>query len=347
MQPPLVATALVAALDLEDRIVATGELVARNHADIAAEVDGRVTQLLVEEGAAVEAGEALLELDPARRTLELDAARARVKERVAGLRNQQRETDRMRQLHGRGAASPSQLDAAETALRLAQSRVAASRAELGVAERAKDEATVRAPFAGRVVERKVSLGEYLKVGTPLVELVSLDPIEVVFRVAEVDSAAVAVGQDVVVRVASHPEERFAGTVDVVSPTIDPKTRTLRVKATLPNADGRLRPGLFARADLGTTQRKAVPVVPEEAVLQRAGGSYVFTMTPDLTVQRKRVRIAGFREGRIEIAEGLRGGETVVVRGHTDLIDGQRVRQPKAGPATVAASQTGDGEVAHP
>ncbi|MEZ4215139.1 MAG: efflux RND transporter periplasmic adaptor subunit [Myxococcota bacterium] len=322
----LVAVEPVVAIDFTERITATGELRATNHADIAAEVDGRVTELLAEEGAAVAEGAALLELDPARRKLDLAAARARVAEERANEENQRREVARLRELRRNDIASTSALDRAETALRLAESRLAGAQAELGVAERALAEATVRAPFGGMVVMRKVSLGEYVQLGTPLVELVALDPIEVVFNVAEVDSARVAKGQMVRVEVAPFPDETFAATVDVVSPTIDPATRTLRVKARLENPDGRLRPGLFARADLGIADRRGVAVVSDQAVLQRTDGSVVFTVTPaDMRAHRRLIEVGGFREGRIEVASGIGAGELVVVRGQSGLVDGQLVR----------------------
>ena len=108
--------------------------------------------------------------------------------------------------------------------------VEAARAELGVADRALRDASVRAPFAGWIARRDVSRGEYVRPGQPLFELVALDPIEVEFSVAERDSARVHIGQQVGVKVAPYPEEAFQGEVTVISPTLDPKTRTLRVQA---------------------------------------------------------------------------------------------------------------------
>lgn len=337
----VVAVEPVVAIDFTERITATGELMATNHVEIAAEVDGRVTELLVVEGSELAAGAAILELDPARRDLDLAAARARVSEANANLGNERRELERRRKLRANNISSTSALDKAETLYRLARSRAAGARAELGVAERALAEATVRAPFSGHLVRRKVSLGEYVQQGTPLVELVSLDPIEVVFNVSEVDSSRVHTGQRVRVTVAPYPGEEFEAIVDVVSPTIDPRTRTLRVKAKLQNAEGRLRPGLFARADLGIAERTGVAVVPDQSLLQRTDGSVVFTLTPDdMRVHRRVVQVGGFSEGRVEIADGVSAGELVLTKGHTTLVDGQVVRLPKpqSSPASVAAER---------
>jgi RND family efflux transporter MFP subunit len=322
---PLVETETVVLTDLEDRVTAVGEIVATHHAEIAAEVDGRVTELLVEEGAAVDADQPVLLLDPAKRRLELDRAEARVVEAVAQVENDRRRVARQRELFDQRIASQSTLDEAETALRLSEAKLTAARAALGVERRALHEATVRAPFAGLVVERKVSLGEYVRMGEPLVEIVSLDPVEVEFRVAEVDSSFVRPGQEVNVTVAPYPDRVFPAKVDVISPTIDPRTRTLRVKAALDNSDGLLRPGLFARADLGLDTREGVALIPSEAVLQRVDGSIVFVVEDGERVRRRVVGIAGFRDDAVVIESGLAAGEELVVRGHADLIDGQAVR----------------------
>ena len=327
----LVAVEPVVALDFTERILATGELRAPNHADIAAEVDGRVTELHVAEGTHVDAGTALLELDPVRRQLGVDAAKARVAETRAALQEARREVERRRVLRKSDIASIAAVEKAETEMRLTGSRLAAALAELGVAERSLSEATVRAPFAGMLVERKVSLGEYVQVGTPLVELVSLDPLDVVFSLAEVDSGRVEVGQRVMVTVAPYPDEEFEAIVDVVSPTIDPRSRTLRVKASLDNSRRRLRPGLFARADLGVAKRTGVPMIPDVAVLQRSDGSVVFVLDPDTSrVARRLIEIGGFQVGRVEVASGLRPGELVLTKGHPALVDGVLVRLYESG-----------------
>ena len=322
---PLVAVQPVVRADVQDRVTAVGELIATHHAEIAAEIDGRVTELLLVEGQAVEQGTALLELDPAKRRLTLASARARLRQAAASVENGRRQRDRQRELHDQRIAPRSALDDAQTRLRLQEAQLEAAQAELGVESRALEEATVRAPFAGLVVERRVSLGEYVQVGQPLVELVSLDPIEVEFRLAEIDSGQVRLGQPVEVGVAPYPNQKFSAYVTVIAPTIDPQSRTLRVKAALDNAEGLLRPGLFARADLGLTLHEKVVLVPAAAVLQRVDGSVVFVVSEDDRAERRLVEVARFRENFVQVDSGVEEGERILVRGHADLLDGQRVR----------------------
>ncbi|MGH2898974.1 MAG: efflux RND transporter periplasmic adaptor subunit, partial [Solirubrobacteraceae bacterium] len=267
LQAPPVALADATAVDLEDRIEATGELVSPNHATIAAEVGGRITALYVDDGAPAARDERVLEIDPERRNLEVRAAGAGDKEARAALVEAERAAERVRKLFSSNVASKAQLDQAETGLELARSRAEAASARLAETQRAQRDAEVTAPFDGMVAQRYVSVGEFVQPGTRLFDLVALDPIEVEFRISEIDSSRVKPGQVVGVRVAPYPGETFEATVTVVAPTIDPVTRTLRVKGTLPNPDKRLRPGLFARADLGVARREGVLMVPEEAVLQ--------------------------------------------------------------------------------
>lgn len=333
VQAPSVATAAVIARDLEERIGATGELQAQLHTTLAAEVAGRVTRVVLEEGAAVVAGSTVVEIDPERHALALDEARARTVQAEARLAKERRETDRVRTLHQSRVASQSQLDAAETGLALAVADATVARAQLGVARRAVADASVMAPFAGLLARRHVNVGEFVQPGAPLFDLVSLDPIDVVFSLAEIDSSRVALGQPVAVRVAPWPDRVFEARVAVVSPTIDPTTRTLRVKATLPNPDGLLRPGLFARADLGVALRRGVALVPSEAVLQRASGPVVFVVGSGDVVLRREVALGSFHRDAVEVLSGLAPGEVVVTRGHAGLVDGAAVRiTERAGPS---------------
>jgi membrane fusion protein (multidrug efflux system) len=328
---------------LNERIEAPGELLAKNRAEIAAEVAGQVTEIRVDDGEPVEGGGIVLEIDPERRRLELDDARARLAEAQAAEAERGREVERYRKLRKRDVASKAQLDAAETGLSTARSRVLAARASVGGAERALRDSSVAAPFSGLIARRRAQRGEYVQPGQPLFELVSLDPIEVEFHLAEVDSARVEIGQGVDVRVAPYPDEVFRATVSVISPTIDRRTRTLRVKALLPNAEGRLRPGLFARVDLGVARRSDVTMIPEEAVLQRSDGAIVFRLGSENRVERLVIGTGLYRDGWVEVTHGLAGRDTIVRRGHNELIDGSVVlpRNPDGTP-TVAAPGSGNG-----
>jgi membrane fusion protein (multidrug efflux system) len=317
--PPVLVTK-VEARRIEDRIEATGQLLARSQAAVAAQVGGQVTTVARDEGAEVAEDELVIEIDPERRQLEAQSARAMLLQAEAQASEAEREQARMEKLHAEGVAAEAKLDQVQTALRTARSARDSAQAQLGMAERSLRDSSVRAPFAGLVARRYVSEGEFVQPGQKLFDLVALDPIEVEFHLAERDSSRVSVGAPVGVEVAPFPDETFRAEVTLVSPTIDPATRTLRIKATLPNPDGRLRPGLFARADLGIAVRENVAMIPEEAVLQRADGSVAFRVAEG-RAERRTIETGTIRDGLVEVRAGLAVGDTVVVRGQNALVDG--------------------------
>ena len=321
---PPVLVAPVESLRIEDRIEATGELRAPSAAAIAAQVGGQITKLIRDEGAAAAAGDVVIEIDPERRDLEARNARAMLAQADAQASEAERELSRMEKLHAEGVAADAKLDSVRTQLRLARSSREAASAQLGMAERGARDSSVRAPFAGLIARRYVSEGEFVQPGQKLFELVALDPIEVEFTLPERDSSRVVLGQPVAVRVAPFPDEVFQAEVSVIAPTIDPMTRTLRVKARMSNADGRLRPGLFARADLGVSVREHVPMIPEEAVLQRSDGAIAYRVIAGNRAERRNIKLGVIRDGRVEVVEGLAAGDAVVVRGQAQLVDGSPV-----------------------
>lgn len=337
-EPPPVYVERATAHDIVDRIGATGELLAKAEAVVAAQVGGQVTGVRVDEGSAIAAGEVVIEIDPQRRELELSNAAARIVQAEAQRDEARRESARIEKLHTRGAASESQLDQARTQLQLASSRLVAEQAQHGLAKRALDDASVAAPFAGLVARRHANVGEYVQPGDPLFHLVTLDPVEVEFFLSEVDSSRVAVGQAVEVRVSSQPDEVFRAEVSVVSPTIDTRTRSRRVKAVLPNPDGRLLPGTFARVDLGVAKRRGVVMIPKEAVQVGADGSVLFRLVGSDRVERLRIETGTFRDGLVEVRGDVASGDWIVVRGQAALVDGSPVslRRPDGTPATAPA-----------
>jgi membrane fusion protein (multidrug efflux system) len=283
-----------------------------------------VTRIARDEGASAAEGDVVIEIDPERRQLEAQSARAMLVQAEAQASEAERELARMEKLHAQGVAAEAKLDQMRTALRTARSGRDAAAAQAGMAERSLRDSSVAAPFAGLIARRYVSEGEFVAPGQKLFDLVALDPIEVEFHLPERESSRVAAGASVLVKVAPFPDEVFEAKVTLVSPTIDPTTRTLRVKGTLPNADGRLRPGLFARADLGIAVRENVAMIPEEAVLQRASGPMAFRLKDATHVERRPLELGVIRDGKVEVRSGLDVGDQVVVRGASDLVDGSVV-----------------------
>lgn len=321
--PPVMVVS-VQVRDVKDRIEATGQLLAKSSASVAAQVGGQITRIHADEGAAVDRGQVILEIDPESRELEFANRQALVAQAEAELLDRRRARARVASLRAKGAASQARGEEAQTQVQLGEARLAAARAQLGLAKRALSDSSVVAPFAGHLARRYVSEGEFVTVGKVLFDLVALENMEVEFHLAERDSSLVKKGHRVEVRVAPFPEETFLATVTVISPTIDVKTRTLRVKAEVDDREGRLRPGLFARADLGVSERTSVLMVPEDAIVLRADGSVVFRLVGTNEVERVPVTTGVHRDGLVEISHGLGRDDMIVVRGQSRLLDGSVV-----------------------
>lgn len=321
---PSVSAVEVEAVDLDEEIRGSGDLRARFQTMISAEVAGRVTELSVDEGGSVAEGAVVIKIDPERRQLDLSAARARLAQARANLRQETSKVERVRKLRSENIASVERLEESETALLLAESAVRAEEAAVGVAQRALSDASVSAPFAGLVARRSVELGQYVQEGATLFELVSMHPLDVVFSLTEFDTQRVAVGQHIQVHVGAFADRSFEGVVTFISPTVDKDTRTLRIKAEIDNTENLLRPGLFARVNLGTDQRKSVLMVPEEALVQREGGASLFVIGADDRVRRITVETGIQSKGRVEVRGELSAGDRVVRRGHGGLADGMVV-----------------------
>ncbi len=322
---PSVSAVEIAAVDFDQEIRASGDLRARFQTMIAAEIAGRVTELSVDEGGSVENGAVVIKIDPERRRLDLSAAQARLAQARANLRQEKSKVERVRKLRSENVASEERLEEAETALLLAESSVRAEEAAVGVASRALKDASVSAPFAGLVARRSVELGEYVEPGKDLFELVSMTPLDVIFSLPEIDSQRVSPGQTIQISVAAPADQSFDAVVTFIAPTVDPGTRTLRIKAEIDNREGLLRPGLFARVLVGTDQRRSVLMVPEEAIVQREGSAWLFVIGAEDRVRRVQVETGRQSKGRIEIRSGnLSAGDRVVRRGHGGLADGMVV-----------------------
>lgn len=295
------------------RIEAVGTLTAVQDVAVAPEVTGKVVTIAFDSGAMVNENDVLVRLDDA-------DDRALLKSLEAELALAQVENERVSKLRGSAAFSQSQLDRtraqmASLAARVERQRVLVSRK------------LVRAPFAGALGIRRVSLGTIVQPGEPIVSLQSLAPIYVDFTVPERHRGALAVDASLSVRVAAWSGESFPGTVTVVSPAVDVRSRTLELRGELDNADLRLQPGMFAQVDLILGAAEPVLTLPRTAINFFAYGESVFVIddsSEPLRVQRQPVRVGRTRQGRIEILSGLAVGQRVVHTGHNKLRDGQAV-----------------------
>ena len=267
-------------------------------------------------------GMTLVRLDPAINAAEVQQARA-------NLKLAQSKYDRAVDLSQRNFISGQAKDEAENNLRVAEAAVALVEARLAKTE-------IKAPFSGVIGLRVVSMGDYVKEGADMVNLESIDPLKVDFRVPETYMRQVQPGQTLTVTLDALPGKTFEGRVLAVNPLVDAAGRAVVIRALVRNADTSLRPGMFTRVNLITRDEKNALVVPEQAIVPQGEDQYVFRIV-DGKVMRVKVDIGQRRDSKVEILKGLDADDVVVTAGQLKLRDGSPVTITHSnGPASAAA-----------
>jgi len=360
--PTTVQAAPVAAVEqpIARFIRATGTLMAEEQADVAAETAGRVVAAPVERGTPVSQGAELVRLSPTETDAQLKEAEANaaqlearlgltadapfdvnavpeVQNAKAGAELAQAEFARIKSLLDQRVVSQSEYDQRRTQAEAARQQydaakngaaqqyqmLLAARARVALARKAVADTVVRAPFNGVVAQRLVSAGDYVTRGTKVAVVVRVNPLRVQLTVPEQFISAVAVGQPVNFEVDAYPGRQFQGTMKFVSPALQADQRALTIEATVPNANGVLKPGLFATARIEQPARTPGVLVPASAVQVTSGTSRVYVVSGDHVEER--IVTTGETVGdRIEITKGLKAGERVATKNVGQLADGTKV-----------------------
>jgi membrane fusion protein (multidrug efflux system) len=305
-----VETAAVQVGPIQRRLTAVGSLRSNESVIIRPEVAGRIAEIRFEEGERVTRGQPLVVLDDS-------IYRAEVDEVQASLELSRANYDRALDLLQRGAGTNKARDEALAQLRADEAGLHLARARL-------DKMAITAPFDGVVGLRKVSAGDFVDVGQDMVNLEQIDPLKADFRVAEVYLAAVRPGQRIELAVDAYSGETFVGEVYAIDPLIDESGRSIVLRARLPNADGRLRPGLFARVTLVLNERDDALQIPEQALVPQGEDQFVFRVVDGKAALTK-VEVGIRREGMVEIVSGLGPEDQVVTAGQLKIRDGAPVQ----------------------
>jgi len=313
--PAEIEVAEAAARRWPQSVSAIGGLRAVNGVQVANEIAGVVSALEFKSGQRVEAGDVLLRIEA-----ETDEAALETREAEARLALQQFE--RFSNLIEQNAVSQSEFDEARANYEAAEARVHEQRALL-------NKKTIRAPFSGVLGLRQVDLGEYIGVGTPIVGINMLDPIQVDFTISERELPRLAVDDRVEVTVAAFPDRQFTGEILAIDSSVLPESRTVRVRAGLPNPEMQLRPGMFANVRAVRDEVREVVTVPRTAISYNTYGDFVFSVVEgeagQKVVERVGVTTGEVRDGEVEIVEGLEAGATVVDAGLLRLRNNQPVK----------------------
>jgi len=301
---------------------AVGSLLADKSVTIQPEIAGIVSKVGFSEGGRVAADDIVIQLDSTILAAELDRAEA-------ALALSQQNYNRAQTLAVQGSGTTRARDEAAAALSTA-------RAELQLAKARLEKATIRAPFAGIVGLSNVTPGRFVAVGERIVNLESINPIKVDFRIPENFLQQLKISQTIAVSVDAFPNASFQGTVYAMDPLVDVNGRAVKLRARITNEDGGLKPGLFARVRLTLQQRPNAMLVPEAAMVPQGNDQFVYRVVDNKAMYVK-IRTGERRNAQVEVLEGLSVGDIVVVAGQVKLFDGASVKIEKTLPAPQSAS----------
>ncbi|WP_295582762.1 efflux RND transporter periplasmic adaptor subunit [uncultured Lamprocystis sp.] len=309
--PPQPATPVIVAavrtLPFTDPVEALGTLKARESVVVTANVTETVSAIHFDDGQRVKKGDILVEMTGAEEHALIEEGRARVAEA-------QRQYERVKSLAGQRSAAESLLDERRRDLETARAALAAIESRLA-------DRLIKAPFDGVLGLRNISVGALVEPANQITTLDDLSTMKLDFSVPSVFLADLKPGLAVTARAPEYGDQRFRGEVSGVDSRIDPVTRSIAVRALIPNPDGRLRPGLLMQVELERNPRQAL-VIPESALLALGQDQFVMRVGADDRAERVQVRIGARRPGEVEITDGLRAGDRVITHGSDKVRAGQ-------------------------
>lgn len=325
--PPVVKVEPATAIRFVETIEAVGTARANEQVTLSAPVTERLVRLGFDDGAFVRRGQVVAVLAQGVEAAQLAEAQARQREA-------QQQLGRIRTLKERGFATQSQLDVQNAAA--AGARAQASGARASISER-----VITAPFSGYASLRTISPGAVVSSGTPIATISDISTIKLDFPVPETLLSTLRPGLTIAATSAAWPDQPFRGRIANIDPVIDPNTRSVMVRAQLPNIDNKLKPGMLLTVVIESSPRLGLSV-PELAIVGEGDSRFVYILDGAGTARRTAVRTGLRSAGRVEILEGLKSGQKVVTEGVVKLSEGMKVRVAGAANATPGPRAQGGG-----
>jgi membrane fusion protein, multidrug efflux system len=325
--PPVPATQVIAAeakrQSVAETLAVVGTLAANEFIEVKSETDGTIAEILFDEGQPVKKGDMLIRLDESKLSAALAEAEANLKLAATTF-------ERNKQLYREKLISQQEYDQAAALFQ-------ANQATVELRKRQLQDTRILAPFSGIAGARSVSPGQVIAKNTTLTWLIDLEVIKAEFNVPERFLSEIKPGQSVELKVAAFPKEKFKGEVYFLAPQIDPNTRTMLMKARIPNREHRLKPGMFANLDLTLTLRENAIMIPESAIMAMGDRTLVYVIGADGMAQMRPVKVGLRMPNQIEVVNGLEVGETVVAEGLQKVRPGAPVKI--AAPSVPAGTNT--------
>jgi membrane fusion protein, multidrug efflux system len=306
---------------------------------ITARISGNVEAVSFSEGATVKAGDELVRLDSAERKADWEGAKASITQEEAKRNELRTKLDRAVQLRKSGAGTEALVDDLTAQVKTSDSAIQNAIAKERAAQARLNDVIVRAPFAGRVGIRQLSVGSFLDTRTPITTLDDISKLRLDFQVPENLLARIKTDAAIKASSVAFGDRKFDGRVAVIDTRIDPLTRSVKLTAIVDNPDLSLRPGMFMNAWLEVAKREKALLIPEEAIVGEGPLQIAFAIK-DNKVERRIVKVGQRENGKVEITEGLKLDEQVVVRGLQRVRGGMTVSARPLGSVPIGTSPGG-------
>ncbi len=341
--PAPVVVAAAASSDVPFYLDGIGWCVARESVTLQPQVSGQIIRISFTDGRDVNAGDLLFTIDPRPFQAQLASAEASLAQAKASLELTKLEFARVGTLFEQKAVAQQDYDASRNAVDIAEARLRQMQASVDTARLNLEYCSLRSPIDGRSGHRLVDVGNTVTANvTQLLVIQRLDPIYADFSIPEGDLSAVRRNMaqrtlPVEVRIPEEPGDPGLGELTFFDNAVQEGTGTVKLRATLPNADRRFWPGLFVKVRLVLEVLKDAVLVPAAAPQMSAKGSFVYVVKEDLTAELRLVTLGQRQDDRVVVREGLRAGERIVTQGHLGVIPGRKVRIEASRPSAAAAA----------
>jgi membrane fusion protein (multidrug efflux system) len=309
-QPVLVTLTQARTQEFVDLIEAVGTAKANESIELTAKSTDTVARLNFTDGQKVAAGYVVAEMSSREQSADITAAEATLKE-------QEQTLQRTRKLLDSGFVTKASLDTARAARDSAAARVAATRSRMA-------DRTIKTPFAGVLGLRRVSVGALVRPADVITTLDDISRIKVDFSVAETQLAGISKGQTVRASAAAFPTETFTGTVESIDTRIDPQSRTITVRAVFANDKGRLLPGMLMTIGIESNRRQSLAAA-EQSLVPIETRQYVYVVDAQNKAERREVKTGARVPGHVEILEGLKEGDSIVLEGTLRMRPGATIK----------------------
>jgi RND family efflux transporter MFP subunit len=313
---------------ISEKLFYTGVIEAWNKINVTPDIGGKIAKIYVEEGDVVQKGQLLAELDTRAVRLQLEQAQAALAVAEANYNDAQKNMERMERLKKEDAASDQQYEKVRLAYDAADAQLKQARAAVNLARYNLDVSLMKAPFGGVVASKNAEVGEVINpmMGgfsptSGVLTLMDFSQVKIEIDVTQKDVARIHKGQSAQLRVTALPDRIFQGQVSIVNITADPVSKKFKVEITVNNPDLSLRPNTFGEISLEVSTHENALVIPQKAVLEN---KYVFRVKNNNTVERVEISLGLQNSDRIEVINGLKEGDLVVVEGNFGLEDGTQI-----------------------